>query len=104
MAARTLLEELPDEKSEARLSARVPARVKEMIKMAAELSGATETQFMAQAAYHAAQQVIEQERIVRLSNTDTVAFLDMLDAPPAPNYTLRAAAATYKKSGLNVEN
>ncbi len=41
MAARTFLEELPDEKSEARLSARVPARVKEMIKMAAELSGAT---------------------------------------------------------------
>lgn len=104
MAARALLNELPDEKSEARLSARVPARVKETIKMAAELSGATETQFMAQAAYHAAQQVIEQERIVRFSKADTVAFLDMLDAPPAPNQALRAAAEAYKKSGLNVED
>lgn len=104
MAARTFLDELPDEKSEARLSARVPARVKEMIKMAAELSGATETQFMAQAAYHAAQQIIEQEHIVRLSRADTVAFLDMLDAPPAPNNKLRAAAAAYKKSGLNAED
>ncbi|MES9882023.1 MAG: DUF1778 domain-containing protein [Sedimenticola sp.] len=104
MAASTFLEELPNEKSEARLSARVPARVKEMIKMAAELSGATETQFMAQAAYHAAQQVIEQERIVRLSDADTVAFMDMLDAPPAPNQVLRAAAKTYKNSGLNAED
>lgn len=103
MAARTFLEELPNEKSEARLSARVPARVKEMIKTAAELSGATETQFMAQAAYHAAQQVIEQERVVRLSRADTIAFLDMLDAPPVPNEELRAAAETYKQSGLNVE-
>lgn len=104
MGAKTFLEELPDEKSEARLSARVPARVKEVIKMAAELSGATETQFMAQAAYHAAQQIIEQERLVRLSRADTAAFLEMLDAPPAPNQALRAAAETYKKSGLNVED
>lgn len=99
-----MLNELPDEKSEARLSARVPARVKETLKMAAELSGTTETQFMAQAAYHAAQQVIEQECIVRLSKADTVTFLDMLDAPPAPNQALRAAAEAYKKSGLNAED
>jgi uncharacterized protein (DUF1778 family) len=104
MAARTHSTALPNEKSEARLSARVPARVKEIIKMAAELSGATETQFMAQAAYHAAQQVIEQERIVRLSKADTVAFLDMLDAPPAPNQALRAAAESYRRSGLRAED
>lgn len=104
MAAGTFLDELPNEKSEARLSARVPARVKETIKMAAELSGATETQFMAQAAYHAAQQIIEQERIVRLSRQDTVAFLDMLDSPPEPNDALKAAAENYRKAGLNLED
>ena len=104
MATRTFLEELPNDKSEARLSARVPARVKETIKLAAELSGATETQFMAQAAYHAAQQVIEQERVVRLSNADTVAFLDMLDNPPSPNNKLTSAVAAYKDSGLNAKS
>jgi uncharacterized protein (DUF1778 family) len=104
MVARTFLDELPNEKSETRLSARVPARVKEMIKMAAELSGATETQFMAQAAYHAAQQIIEQERIVRLSKTDTAAFLDMLDNPPEPNNRLKSAVAAYKNSGLNAKD
>ena len=104
MAARIFLDDLPDDKSEARLSARVPARVKEMIKLAAELSGATETQFMAQAAYHAAQQVIEQERIVRLSKSDTKAFLNMLDNPPAPAPKLKSAVSAYKKSGLNAEN
>ncbi len=103
MAASTFLDDLPDDKSEARLSARVPARVKEVIKLAAELSGATETQFMAQAAYHAAQQVIEQERIVRLSKADTATFLDMLDNPPAPNRKLKSAIAAYKESDLNAE-
>lgn len=100
----TFLDKLPNEKSEARLTARVPARVKEIIKMAAELSGATETQFMAQAAYHAAQQIIEQERIVRLSKADTASFLELLDNPPTPNKKLKSAVAAYRKSGLNAED
>ena len=72
--------------------------------MAAELTGASETQFMAQAAYEAAQKIIEQERIVRLSHTDTTTFLDMLDNPPAPNERLKSAVADYKESGLNAES
>jgi len=104
MATRTILQELPNEKSEARLSARVPLRVKETIKMAAELSGATETQFMAQAAYHAAQQIIEQERIVRLSIADTASFLDMLDNPPAPNSKLKSTVRAYKHAKLNAKD
>ncbi len=103
MGISEFLDDLPDEKSEARLSARVPVHVKETIKLAADLSGATETQFMAQAAYRAARQIIEQERVVRLSKSDTIAFLDMLDNPPTPNKKLRSAMATYKKSGLNVK-
>ncbi len=103
MAVSTFSEDLPDDKSEARLSVRVPYPVKEMIKLAAELSGATETQFIAQAAYGAAQQIIEQERIVQLSKVDTAAFLDMLDNPPVPNSKLKTAATAYKKSGLIVK-
>ncbi len=103
MAISTFPEDLPDDKSETRLSVRIPYPVKEMIKLAAELSGANETQFIAQATYGTAQQIIEQERIVRLSKADTAAFLDMLDNPPAPNSKLKTAAAAYKKSGLNVK-
>lgn len=104
MTATTHFDDLPNEKNNARLSARVPAHVKETIKMAAELTGASETQFMAQAAYQAAQQVIEKERIVRLSQADTSAFLDMLDNPPAPTDKLKAAVASSKKSGLDAQN
>jgi len=104
MATRTVLGKLRNEKSEARLTARVPLRVKETIRMAAELTGATETQFMAQAAYNAAQQIIEQERIVRLSDADTTSFLDMLDTPPVPNRKLKSAVRAYKKANLNAKD
>ena len=93
-----------EEKSETRLSARVPARVKQTIEMAAALSGSSTTQFMAQAAYREAQEIIEQERVVRLNKRDTQRFLDLLDHPPAPGKKLKAAVAAYKKSHLNAED
>ncbi|MBL1278011.1 MAG: DUF1778 domain-containing protein [Ectothiorhodospiraceae bacterium] len=103
-SAENLLSALPDEKSESRLSARVPLRVKETIELAAELSGATATQFMAQAAYHAAQQLIEQERVVRLNHSETQRFLALLDNPPAPTEKLKLAVEAYKQSSLHVKN
>ena len=104
MAINTFTEDLPVEEGKARLSARVPAHIKEAIKLAAELSGATENQFLVQAAYGAAQQIIEQERVVRLSKADSVAFLDMLDNPPSPNQKLKSAIAAYNKSDLNAKD
>jgi len=91
-------------KNEARISARVSIQVKEVIDIAAELSGATTTQFMAQAAYQAAQNLIEQERILRLSSRDTMRLMNLLDNPPSPNKKLIAAAEHYKQSSLNVKN
>ena len=95
---------LSEEKKTSRISARVPLLVKETIDMAAELSGETTNQFMAQAAYQAAKILLEQERIVRLSSVETTRFLDLLDNPPAPNKKLKQALASYQASTLNVKN
>ncbi len=75
-----------------------------MIDMAADLVGATTNQFMAQAAYQAAQKLIEQETLLRLGMQDTALFLDLLDSPPEPSNRLKLAVAAYKQSSLHAEN
>jgi len=99
-----LLASLPEARKEARISARVAPQVKEMIDMAAHLVGATANQFMVQAAYQAAQKLIEQETLVRLGIRDTALFLDLLDHPPEPSDQLKSAVAAYKQSSLHVED
>ena len=98
------LAKLPEAKKESRISARVSVQVKEAIDIAANLVGSTANQFMAQAAYQAARQLIEHERIVHLSARDTKRVLDLLENPPEPNEALSAAAKEYKDSGLHAKN
>lgn len=93
-----LLATLPEEKKEARIAARVPLQVKEVIDTAAEMVGATSNQFMAQAAYQAAQELIERERIVQLCAEDTEQFLQLLDNPPAPTKGLKQAVQQFNES------
>ncbi len=93
-----LLATLPEEKKEARIAARVPLQVKEVIDTAAEMVGATSNQFMAQAAYQAAQELIERERIVLLCAEDTEQFLQLLDNPPAPAEGLKQAVKQFRDS------
>ncbi|MDH3353870.1 MAG: DUF1778 domain-containing protein [Chromatiales bacterium] len=99
-----LLATLPEEKKEARIAVRVPLQVKEVIDTAAEMVGATSNQFMAQAAYQAAQELIERERIVQLCTEDTEQFLALLDNPPAPTKTLKQAVKHFKESLSNAKN
>ncbi len=95
---------LSEEKKTSRIAARVPLLVKETIDMAAELSGETTNQFMAQAAYQAAKTLLEQERMVRLSAIETTQLLDLLDNSPAPSKKIKQALAAYQASALNVKN
>jgi len=99
-----LLASLPQDRKDARISARVAPQVKEMIDTAAHLVGATANQFIAQAAYQAAQRLIEQETIVRLGIRDTALFLDLLDNPPEPSEKLKSAISAYKQSSLHAED
>lgn len=78
-----------------RLTARVPLKVQETLELAASLVGSTVNQFIVQTALREAERIIEQERVIRLSERDTQAFLDALDHPPPPNAALLAALQDY---------
>lgn len=79
-----------------RISARVPKEVRERLEEAAELSGATLNQFLVQAAMKEADQILERERVIRLSACDSKWLLDLLDQPPKPpNAKLGKALADY---------
>lgn len=76
---------------EADITARVPLAVQQTLEMAAGMSGIALEQFVAQAALHEAQRIIEQERIIRLSGREAEAFFAALENPPPPNAALQAA-------------
>jgi uncharacterized protein (DUF1778 family) len=74
-----------------RITARVPIQVQETLAMAAEMIGATVNQFVIQTALREAERIIEQERVIHLSQRDAVAFLKALEHPLPPNEKLKTA-------------
>ena len=81
--------------SNPRLSARVPRSQYDLVTEAAGLLGATVNQFVVQAAVEKAQQVMETERVIQLTNNDARVFFEALENPPAPTAALRAAAQRH---------
>jgi uncharacterized protein (DUF1778 family) len=82
-----------------RISARLPKEVRERIEEAAERSGATLNQFLVQAAIEKADQVLEREKVMKLSARDAEWLLSLLDQPPkAPNAKLQRALDDYQKA------
>ena len=84
-------------KNDARLTARIPQQIKETIEQAATLSGATVNQFIVGAALREAQQVLETERLIELSQQDAEKVFSLLENPPTPNKNLKAAVAKHQK-------
>ena len=78
-----------------RITARVSASVQETLETAASMIGATVNQFIVQTALREAERIIEQERVIRLSAQDAIAFLKALDDPLPPNKKLTAALKDY---------
>jgi uncharacterized protein (DUF1778 family) len=74
-----------------RITARVPVEVQKTLEIAAGVVGATLDQFIVQTALREAERIIEQERVIRLSERGADAFLSALDNPPPPNEDLMAA-------------
>lgn len=81
----------------ARLEARLPASIYATLKRAAELKGRSITDFVVSAAYEAAQHVIEEEGIIRLSAEDQRRFAEALMNPPLANDALRRAQSLHTK-------
>ena len=82
----------------ARLEARLPASVYALLKRAAELKGRSITDFVVAAAQDAAQRVIEEDGIIRLSAEDQARFAQALLNPPAPNAALKRAMRRHVKN------
>lgn len=81
---------------EARLVARASTDVQELIKYAADLSGATISQFIIEAATAKANSVIEKVKKIQLSIEDANNIFNALENPPAPNQALLTAATRFK--------
>jgi uncharacterized protein (DUF1778 family) len=79
-----------------RIVARVPATVRKTIKMAADLQGAAMNQFMVQAAYKEAQEILERETFIRLTSAQAKQVFELIEKPPKPNAALLAAAKRFK--------
>ena len=84
-------------KSGARLNFRLPAEIKERIEDAAIVSGVTVTDFAINALASTADEVLEKQRVRKLSARDSKIFLDMLENPPEPNEAFLKAAEEYRR-------
>jgi uncharacterized protein (DUF1778 family) len=81
---------------DARVVARIPPTVKETLQKAADLSGATLNQFLVQSALTAANQILETERTIVLSERDAQTVFDLLENPPTPNQQLLVAVDRHR--------
>jgi uncharacterized protein (DUF1778 family) len=80
-----------------RLVACVSQEVQELINNAVEISGATISQFLVDAATAKALDVISQAQTVKLSMAGAAKVFDAIESPPEPNKKLMVAAKRYQE-------
>ena len=76
----------------------LPASVYALLKRAAELKERSTTDFVVNAAQDAAQRVIEDDSIIRLSAEDQTRFAQALLNPTAPKAALKRAMSHHLKN------
>ncbi|HZX32497.1 MAG TPA: DUF1778 domain-containing protein [Rhodocyclaceae bacterium] len=81
--------------SRGRITARVPQSVVDVLELAASMVGSTLNQFVTQAALEKAEKIVENERILQMSESTTAWFFNLLDNPPAPSQNLVDAFSRY---------
>lgn len=91
------------EQKKERITARIAQSAFEKIEYAAALQGATINQFLVNSALHNAEEIIEHERSIKLSNENALRFIAILEEPPMPNTRLRAAFQSFQEDSLHVE-
>ena len=88
-----------DNSGRGRITARLSAEKQAVLQLAADLSGSTLNQFIVQSALRAAEEVIEQEEVmrsIRLTMDESKRFFALLDEPPKPNEALQRAMARFR--------
>ncbi len=76
------------------LNIRIKPEVRGLIDRAAELVGKTRTDFVLDAARHAAEDALLERSVLMVSPKAYAEFVKKLDAPPRPNKRLRTALKT----------
>lgn len=80
----------------ARIEARIAPDVLASVKRAAEIEGRSVSDFVVDAARHAAERTIEKAQIIRLSITDQQRVAAILAQPPAPSPGLDRAMEAHR--------
>ena len=84
----------PEKNKRDPLNLRIQPDLRRMIDQAAELSGKNRTEFVLNAARNAAQDALLDRTALEVSSKAYTAFLERLDASPAPNARLRRSLQT----------
>lgn len=87
---------LEADKNDNRITARISSEVRERLEGAAALSGATLNQFLVQGALKEANKILEEERVIVLSERDTDKVFGLLENPPAPSVRSQEAARKHQ--------
>jgi len=82
----------------ARLEARLPIDIHKRLKRAAAIQGRTLTDFVVSSASDAANKVIEDAEILRISAQDQQKVAELLLNPPNPSPALERAAQRHHKN------
>lgn len=93
--------ETTDMTRDARLEARVSSDQKSLFQRAAALSGRTLSEFVIDSTQEAANRIVQEHELIRLSREEQMAFVSTLLDPPQPGERLRQAVRAYRhKTGL----
>jgi uncharacterized protein (DUF1778 family) len=84
-------------KTEKRFPARMTPSAYERLDAAARALGTSVNQFMVQSALEKAEEVLEKEKLIRLSSEESVRLFSILDNPPEPNAQLKKAFASLHR-------
>lgn len=84
-----------------RLVARVNSETQALVAQAAEISGASVSQFIVEAAMEKAGQILGDLTRLKLKANESKTLFDLLDKPPVANRKLKAAVQHYRKAGLD---
>jgi len=76
------------------LNLRITAELRGLIDQAADLSGKNRTDFVLEAARHAAEDTLLDRTVFMVDPKAYTAFVALLDAPPRPNDRLRRSLQT----------
>ncbi len=83
-------------RGEERIPARMPTAVYDRVVEAAQAVGATLNQFLVQSALEKANEILERERVIKLSANAAKSLFDLMDNPPEPGERLKAAMQRRK--------